>query len=122
VIERSRIGRTALGAALVMLSLATGARAQSAEGPVVRLSLEGVVDPFVADYLTREIRGAEDAAAILLVIDTPGGLDSSMREIIKAIKGSARPVPGRSSSWRATSRRWRRPPTWGRRPPSGSAG
>jgi membrane-bound serine protease (ClpP class) len=92
VIERSRIGRTAVGAALVMLSLATGARAQSAEGPVVQLSLEGVVDPFVADYLTREIRGAEDAAAILLVIDTPGGLDSSMREIIKSIKGSTTPV------------------------------
>ena len=92
MIERSRIGRTVVGVALVMLSLATGARAQSAEGPVVRLTLEGVVDPFVADYLTREIRGAEDAAAILLVIDTPGGLDSSMREIIKAIKGSARPV------------------------------
>jgi membrane-bound serine protease (ClpP class) len=51
-----------------------------------------VVDPFVADYLTREIRAADDAAAILLVIDTPGGLDSSMREIIKAIKGSATPV------------------------------
>jgi membrane-bound serine protease (ClpP class) len=94
VIERSRIGRTAVGAALVMLSLTTGARAQSAEGPVVRLSLEGVVDPFVADYLTREIGGADDAAAILLVIDTPGGLDSSMREIIKAIKGSTTPVIG----------------------------
>jgi membrane-bound serine protease (ClpP class) len=93
VIERSRIGRTAVGAALLMLSLVTGARAQSAEGsPVVRLSLEGVVDPFVADYLTREISGADDASAILLVIDTPGGLDSSMREIIKAIKGSATPV------------------------------
>jgi membrane-bound serine protease (ClpP class) len=92
VIERSRIGRTAVGAALVMLSLVSGARAQSAEGPVVRLSLEGVVDPFVADYLTREIRGARDATAILLVIDTPGGLDSSMREIIKAIKGSTVPV------------------------------
>jgi membrane-bound serine protease (ClpP class) len=91
VIERSRIGRTALGAFLVTLSLATGARAQ-AEGPVVRLSLDGVVDPFVADYLTREIGAADDAAAILLVIDTPGGLDSSMREIIKAIKGSATPV------------------------------
>jgi membrane-bound serine protease (ClpP class) len=92
VIERSRIGRTAVGAAFVMLSLATGARAQSAEGPVARLSLEGVVDPFVADYLTREISGADDASAILLVIDTPGGLDSSMREIIKAIKGSTSPV------------------------------
>jgi membrane-bound serine protease (ClpP class) len=92
VIERSRIGRTAVGAALVMLSLASGARAQSADSPVVRLTLEGVVDPFMADYLTREIRGAEDAAAILLVIDTPGGLGSSMREIILAIEASPRPV------------------------------
>jgi membrane-bound serine protease (ClpP class) len=92
VIERSRIGRTALGAALVTLALATGARAQGTEGPVVRLTLEGVVDPFVADYLTREIAGADDAAAILLVIDTPGGLGSSMREIVQAIKGSPVPV------------------------------
>jgi len=59
---------------------------------VVRLSLNGVVDPFVADYLSREIRSAGDAAAVLLVIDTPGGLDSSMREIIKAIKGAPAPV------------------------------
>jgi membrane-bound serine protease (ClpP class) len=93
VIERSRIGRTAVGVALVTLSVfATSARAQSTDGPVVRLSLEGVVDPFVADYLAREIRDAADASAILLVIDTPGGLDSSMREIIKGIEGSAAPV------------------------------
>lgn len=92
MIERSRIGRAALGAVLVALALATGARAQATEGPVVRLTLEGVVDPFVADYLTREIRGAEDAAAILLVIDTPGGLGSSMREIVQAIKASPTPV------------------------------
>ena len=92
MIERSRIGRTALGAALVTLALATGARTQEVDGPVVRLTLDGVVDPFVADYLTREIGEAEDAAAILLAIDTPGGLGSSMREIIQAIKASTRPV------------------------------
>jgi membrane-bound serine protease (ClpP class) len=91
VIVRSRFGRAAIGAALVILSLASGARAQT-ERPVVRLSLDGVVDPFMADYLTREIRGAGEAPAILLVIDTPGGLDSSMREIIQAIKGSRSPV------------------------------
>ena len=91
MIERSRIGRAAFGAALLIASLAPGARAES-DGPVVRLSLDGVVDPFVADYLTTEIRGARDAAAILLVIDTPGGLDSSMREIIQGIKGATAPV------------------------------
>jgi membrane-bound serine protease (ClpP class) len=87
-----RIARTAVGAVLVVTSLATGARAQDPDGPVVRLSLEGVVDPFVADHLTRELRAADDASAVLLVIDTPGGLDSSMREIVKAIKGAPVPV------------------------------
>jgi membrane-bound serine protease (ClpP class) len=59
---------------------------------VLRLTLDGVVDPFVADYLRAGIDGADDAAAVLLEIDTPGGLDSSMREIIKAIEGSSVPV------------------------------
>jgi membrane-bound serine protease (ClpP class) len=89
--QRSRFGRVALGAALMVSALSTGAAAQPA-GPVIRLSLEGVVDPFVADYLVREIRAAQDAPAILLTIDTPGGLDSSMREILKAIRGSGTPV------------------------------
>ena len=91
MIVRSRIGRTALGAALVVTGLAGVASAQSA-GPIVRLSLEGVVDPFVADHLSTEIRGAQEASAILLTIDTPGGLDSSMRQIIKAIRASEVPV------------------------------
>ena len=91
MIVRSRIGRTALGAALVVAGLAGAAGAQTA-GSVVRLSLEGVVDPFVADHLSTEIRGAREASAILLTIDTPGGLDSSMRQIIKAIRASEVPV------------------------------
>ena len=50
------------------------------------------MDPFVADYLRDGIEGAQDASAVLLTIDTPGGLDSSMREIIKAIEASTTPV------------------------------
>ena len=57
------------------------------------LSLDGVVDPFVADYLRDGIEGAQDgAAAVLIAIDTPGGLDSSMREIIQAVLASQTPV------------------------------
>jgi membrane-bound serine protease (ClpP class) len=69
------------------------AQAQTAE-TIVSLRLDGVVDPFVADYLRGAIADANDdaAPAILLQIDTPGGLGSSMREITQAILGSEVPV------------------------------
>lgn len=61
---------------------------------VVALSLDGVVGPATSDYLVRAIRkaGDEKAAAIVVRIDTPGGLDVSMREIIRAILASRVPV------------------------------
>ncbi|MDP9119518.1 MAG: nodulation protein NfeD [Actinomycetota bacterium] len=92
MIERSRTARRLVGAVLLVAGLASTANAQSAHPSVIQLSLEGVVDPFVADYLRNGIEGANDAAAVLLTIDTPGGLDSSMREIIKAILASDVPV------------------------------
>jgi membrane-bound serine protease (ClpP class) len=92
VIERSRSARTIVGALLLVAGLAWMASAQPAQTSVVHLSLEGVVDPFVADYLRNGIQSADDADAVLITIDTPGGLDSSMREIIKAIQGSKVPV------------------------------
>lgn len=92
MIERSRTARTLLGAILVVAGLASGATAQPASTSVIHLSLEGVVDPFVADYLHNGIERASDADAVLLTIDTPGGLDSSMREIVKAILNSKVPV------------------------------
>jgi membrane-bound serine protease (ClpP class) len=76
---------------LLVAAFASAAVAQSTS-PVIRLSLEGVVDPFVADYLRGGIEDADDASAILITIDTPGGLDSSMREIVKAIQASEAPV------------------------------
>jgi membrane-bound serine protease (ClpP class) len=83
----------ALGLAFVALPAATAA-AQPQIPVVVHLSLEGVVDPFVAGYLEGGIARAEDegAAAVLITIDTPGGLDSSMRDIVKAILASEVPV------------------------------
>lgn len=70
------------------------ASAQEPGGPVVQLRLDGVVDPFVANYLEGGIAAAEDegAPAVLLTIDTPGGLDSSMRQITQAILNAEVPV------------------------------
>jgi membrane-bound serine protease (ClpP class) len=92
VIERSTSARTLVGAMLLVAGLASMASAQPAQASVVHLSLGGVVDPFVADYVRNGIEGADEAPAVLLTIDTPGGLDSSMREIIKAIQASRTPV------------------------------
>src|SRR5690606_14811037 len=58
------------------------------------LTLDGAVGPATADYIARGIRRAErdGAEAVVLRMDTPGGLDTSMREIIRAIISSPVPV------------------------------
>jgi membrane-bound serine protease (ClpP class) len=81
------------GTALLTLSIvSTSAAAQSSE--IFTLELEGVVDPFIANYVVEGISDANraDAGAILITIDTPGGLDSSMRKIIQAVRNSRVPV------------------------------
>jgi membrane-bound serine protease (ClpP class) len=89
---------TAIVALVVPLAVAVAAPAVAQEGStsgaVVEIPLEGVVDPFVADHVTGEIAQAEEAGAtaVLITIDTPGGLDSSMREITQAILNAEIPV------------------------------
>src|SRR6185436_19233936 len=75
---------------------AGGAAAQSGPAVVVELRIDGVVDPFVADHVEGGIADAADegAAAVLLTLDTPGGLDSSMRQITQAILNAEIPVIG----------------------------
>jgi membrane-bound serine protease (ClpP class) len=83
----------AVGATLSFAFGTSGASA-AAGNQVVALRLEGVVDPFEADYVAAGIQAASDegATAVLLTIDTPGGLDSSMRKITQAILNSPVPV------------------------------
>lgn len=61
---------------------------------VVEIKLDDMVQPISADYIQRGIKHANEihAQAILLTLDTPGGLESSMREIIQAILESKVPV------------------------------
>ncbi len=62
---------------------------------VVRVvQVDGVINPVVAEFITTELERAneEQARAFLIEIDTPGGLDTAMRTIIKGILGSEIPV------------------------------
>jgi membrane-bound serine protease (ClpP class) len=62
--------------------------------PVVLVPLEGAIGPASAHFAKRGIERAakEGAELVILQIDTPGGLDTSMREVIKAILASPVPV------------------------------
>ncbi|MEA2460492.1 MAG: hypothetical protein QOH90_669, partial [Actinomycetota bacterium] len=83
-----------LAATFALLAIFSGSASAAPSKQIVSLKLDGVVDPFEASYLTGGIeRAASDgAAAVLLTIDTPGGLDSSMREIIQSILNTNIPV------------------------------
>jgi membrane-bound serine protease (ClpP class) len=94
-----------LGLALAALSLfilprlnaaqaTPAANSPAAASSVVEIPIDGEIEPILADYVVHGIdrANAEHASLILITIDTPGGLDTSMRAIIQAILRSTVPV------------------------------
>ncbi len=87
--------RRALAVVALLLGVASlAAPARGAGDHVVRLELDGVIDQITAAYIEEGIAAAEasGAAAVLLVIDTPGGELTSTDEITKSILNSSVPV------------------------------
>ncbi|HLF77212.1 MAG TPA: nodulation protein NfeD, partial [Dehalococcoidia bacterium] len=82
---------------LLLLLLGTLAIACSSDKPADRVHLltwDGIVNPVMERYVDRGIETAEksQARAVVLQLDTPGGLDSAMRDIIQRIESSTVPV------------------------------
>ncbi|MGR9105795.1 MAG: NfeD family protein [Gammaproteobacteria bacterium] len=65
-------------------------------GLAIQIDIDGAIGPATADYVVRAIDKAveRNADLILLRMDTPGGLDAAMRDIIKKILASPIPVAG----------------------------
>lgn len=82
-----------------ILVLASGAallgQAETSTAPkAILLKISGPIGPATSKYVTAGIRQAQkqNARIIILQMDTPGGLDTSMREIIQGILASRVPV------------------------------
>lgn len=69
-------------------------RGETAERSAILLEVKGAITPASADYVLRGLAAAKErgAALVVLRLDTPGGLDSSMRDIIQGILAADMPV------------------------------
>jgi membrane-bound serine protease (ClpP class) len=79
---------------LAVLLLCLGARPEGATRAILVLPAVGSINPGLAEFILEGIRTAEREQAEVLIIqlDTPGGLDSSMRQICQAIINAKVPV------------------------------
>jgi len=79
---------------LVVASISIGTEAQAASSRIDVLYVDGTINPALANYIKRGISQAEEDNAIACVIqlDTPGGLDTAMRDIVKDIVSAEVPV------------------------------
>jgi membrane-bound serine protease (ClpP class) len=90
---RLRVLAILIFASAMLVLLPCGGTAAAAERALV-LEIDGAIGPPLADYIVRELRAARpgEVGIVVLRMNTPGGLDTSMRQIVSAILASPVPV------------------------------
>ena len=86
--------------ATAVVGIVAGVSTQTEDSPkvvrptVVEINMNHMIQPVSAEYMLRGIRHANEinAAAVLIVLSTPGGLEKSLREMIKGMIESEAPV------------------------------
>ncbi len=91
---RSLRGFLAVAAVLAALVAAPGVLAQNDQPRVLAVHLDNDINPVTQEYVENSVDRAEDGEydAVVLVLDTPGGLGSSMRGIVKRFLSATVPV------------------------------
>jgi membrane-bound serine protease (ClpP class) len=92
---RTLIAALALASLVLLAAQPLGAGGQSTGGPLVQsIDLDVTIDPASADWVDQSLKDARKADADIVVfrLDTPGGLDESMRKIVKDITAAPMPV------------------------------
>ncbi len=79
-----------IGLILIFLFFASTAYAEE----IIVLTVDGVINPPHAEYVLKGIKKGHEikAEAVIIQLDTPGGLDSSMRDIVKEMLNSSVPI------------------------------
>ncbi|HMK56655.1 MAG TPA: nodulation protein NfeD [Dissulfurispiraceae bacterium] len=94
---RNEALRLLVTAVLVGMIAAAGCNAEGPQlhnGDIYAITVSGVINPVAAEFIHRSVERAssEKAGALLIELDTPGGLDTSMRTIVKDIMSSHVPI------------------------------
>jgi len=78
----------------LLLAVSIAMNVQAANPRIDVLTVKGTINPVLVDYIERGIDEAEEGGALALIIqlDTPGGLDTAMRDIVQVIVNSQVPV------------------------------
>lgn len=83
-----------LASLITLLFLVSPCRLFSESRQVQVITIDGVINPVVAEFIIKAIKSSvsENAECLIIQMDTPGGLDLSMRSIIKEMMNADIPV------------------------------